>query len=335
MLMRSASRLLFQSTLPRGERQNDARNLPCRYRISIHAPARGATLPAVRVRCRWKISIHAPARGATAFFAASSCASLVFQSTLPRGERLSRFSHEYILSNFNPRSREGSDAVGLNAELQHLHISIHAPARGATHHVVGGVGTLQFQSTLPRGERRMEAHLRDKKTPFQSTLPRGERRPRWFPRQAAAPEFQSTLPRGERQPAQRIPRGSERISIHAPARGATLRPYPVRPTAGFQSTLPRGERQPWAYLIACGAKFQSTLPRGERPAAVVVAHLAFLISIHAPARGATWCCRFPCSFRWYFNPRSREGSDLRFWRCRRRLSYFNPRSREGSDQRVR
>ena len=32
-----------------------------------------------------------------------------------------------------------------------------------------------------------------------------------------------------------------------------------------------------------------------------------------------------------FNPRSREGSDTRFPRCKRFLGYFNPRSREGSD----
>ena len=82
-----------------------------------------------------------------------------------------------------------------------------------------------------------------------------------------------------------------------------------------------------------------------------------MISIHAPAKGATISpqtqiiggCDFnprsregsdqlfvpilPCSAH-YFNPRSREGSDqmhrLRFCHYR----YFNPRSREGSDTAV-
>ena len=33
-----------------------------------------------------------------------------------------------------------------------------------------------------------------------------------------------------------------------------------------------------------------------------------------------------------FNPRSREGSDMRSKRCAMPGCYFNPRSREGSDQ---
>ena len=82
--------IAFQSTLPRGERQDQfgldaplAENFNPRSRegsdfnagrctavgkISIHAPARGAT---VKIRVFWIggiiISIHAPARGATAF----------------------------------------------------------------------------------------------------------------------------------------------------------------------------------------------------------------------------------------------------------------------------
>ena len=34
--------------------------------------------------------------------------------------------------------------------------------------------------------------------------------------------------------------------------------------------------------------FQFTLPRGERLGGVVVAHPLHCVSIHAPARGATW-----------------------------------------------
>ena len=54
--------------------------------------------------------------------------------------------------------------------------------------------------------------------------------------------------------------------------------------------------------------FQSTLPRRERP-----------MTTGSGSGGS------------YFNPRSREGSDL--WQAvrSRRVSHFNPRSREGSD----
>ena len=59
--------------------------------ISIHAPARGATLGLVQTINFRTISIHAPARGATF-----------------------RFIHNKADCNyFNPRSREGSDIVAL------------------------------------------------------------------------------------------------------------------------------------------------------------------------------------------------------------------------------
>ena len=99
----------FQSTLPRGERHySDAQD---RYteNISIHAPARGATSFDQLYRTVQSISIHAPARGAT------SGANLFFAT----------------FANFNPRSREGSDALRFSSAC-FIYISIHAPARGAT-----------------------------------------------------------------------------------------------------------------------------------------------------------------------------------------------------------
>ena len=77
--------------------------------ISIHAPARGATQSKHCKPCYPCISIHAPARGATD----RSVAGSVRQT------------------NFNPRSREGSDDRFLACRFS-LRI---------------------FQSTLPRGER--------------------------------------------------------------------------------------------------------------------------------------------------------------------------------------
>ena len=78
-------------------------------RISIHAPARGATLPFQIFDINILISIHAPARGATQFQVFKLCSN----------------------NNFNPRSREGSDDFSVSAFTNFL-ISIHAPARGAT-----------------------------------------------------------------------------------------------------------------------------------------------------------------------------------------------------------
>ena len=127
---------------------------------------------------RWvpDISIHAPARGATVEELKRKIAEYGFQSTLPRGERQipaprekgrkyisihapargatgKGGSYDKIWRNFNPRSREGSDQKWTRHYTAWL-ISIHAPARGATRSCltrVSRIGT--FQSTLPRGER--------------------------------------------------------------------------------------------------------------------------------------------------------------------------------------
>ena len=199
-------------------------------------------MPELRLTCGKKISIHAPARGATATASVGFARFVnfnprsregsdgpsdvtlltvpVFQSTLPRGERHLPQTRCPENVYFNPRSREGSDedvttkvdsleisihapARGATSTYQHTHystrISIHAPARGATdfsdffkfflrisiHAPARGAtfGTLRsipaaslFQSTLPRGERLLCGANLKLVIQFQSTLPRGERR---------------------------------------------------------------------------------------------------------------------------------------------------------------
>ena len=120
----------FQSTLPRGERRY-VRVSTGKQDISIHAPARGATRIRTGDERGFYISIHAPARGATISVLQSSIGK-IFQSTLPRGERRVVSSNGVCIgTDFNPRSREGSDKVLCFANL-FSKISIHAPARGAT-----------------------------------------------------------------------------------------------------------------------------------------------------------------------------------------------------------
>ena len=77
--------------------------------------------------------------------------------------------------------------------------------------------------------------------------------------------------------------------------------------------------------------FQSTLPRRERLTFIINLNSCILISIHAPAKGATRTYQKGKNLSYYFNPRSREGSDLRLLLQSLLHSYFNPRSREGSD----
>ena len=62
-----SARLKFQSTLPRRERLSTTPLLHPSLGISIHAPAKGATLfPMIAAIAVEDISIHAPAKGATA-----------------------------------------------------------------------------------------------------------------------------------------------------------------------------------------------------------------------------------------------------------------------------
>ena len=175
-LHQRTGKLLFQSTLPRGERLVFARFFSTLYTISIHAPARGATSLICSLENLDEISIHAPARGATRIFQ-PVFHSIRFQSTLPRGERLDlsrKFLSPSTISihapargatssfyklrpscrNFNPRSREGSDARGATVYQQPVCCIWNAPARGATrgerHRLCSGFNSCR----VPRGERR-------------------------------------------------------------------------------------------------------------------------------------------------------------------------------------
>ena len=111
-------------------------------------------MPIFQARCLKIISIHAPARGATSFCLFNALISSYFNPRSREG------SDKYIAAqvgagvDFNPRSREGSDVIIVLICKFSLHISIHAPARGATVNLEsGGYVSSEFQSTLPRGER--------------------------------------------------------------------------------------------------------------------------------------------------------------------------------------
>ena len=99
-------------------------------KISIHAPAKGAT-ETKSLASEWlEISIHAPAKGATLQLSTLSTKT-IFQSTLPRRERRKIDRLCSLRSYFNPRSREGSDTIFFPCSFITV-ISIHAPAKGAT-----------------------------------------------------------------------------------------------------------------------------------------------------------------------------------------------------------
>ena len=167
--------MLFQFTLPRGERRhNDILVCPaCGFQSTLpqgERPYPGHSLTAILNNFNprshkgsdyhshggnwddWKISIHAPTRGATVegrrkktvvifqstlpqgerptLFIQSTSAQK-FQSTLPQGERPAGFRILLPSVDFNPRSHKGSDGFSMAASARFA-ISIHAPTRGAT-----------------------------------------------------------------------------------------------------------------------------------------------------------------------------------------------------------
>ena len=108
----------------------------------------------------------------------------------------------------------------------------------------------------------------------------------------------------------RIPDLYGNISIHAPAKGATQAWTSIQPALQFQSTLPRRERLP---KIPLDTKYQGISIHAPAKGATVFpvsCKCCSGISIHAPAKGATELHWVPMQWLLYFNPRSREGSDI-------------------------
>ncbi len=232
------------------------------------------------------ISIHASTRGAT--FSPWLCLSKsVFQSTLPREERLlRRMSFPF------PE-----------------HISIHASTRGATHSPVLALCLLLFQSTLPREERRGKNTLSPTASDFNPRFHERSDIDMWHNDKIKAVISIHASTRGATMTHYDVlqaiyfnPRFHERsdciffcaskervISIHASTRGATI-------------SLLHRSYSPYAYF---NPRFHE---RSDSNGLMMFDDT--LISIHASTRGATMvgCCLHFNHI--YFNPRFHERSDV-------------------------
>ena len=77
------------------------------------------------------ISIHAPAKGATVQAAESAATTAAFQSTLPRRERLfAAYKADVTAISIHAPAKGATGKAYQNT--QRASISIHAPAKGAT-----------------------------------------------------------------------------------------------------------------------------------------------------------------------------------------------------------
>ena len=165
-------------------------------------------------------------------------------------------------------------------------ISIHAPAKGATPSRAGVFLSVEFQSTLPRRERReprygcawadgISIHA-----PAKGATPQGIR-------SISPPIFQSTLPRRERPNYLCSNLSEVQISIHAPAKGATcIRQSAVRVTA-ISIHAPAKGATGVCTVIAPAASYFNPRSREGSDQNLQNSRSIGKISIHAPAKGAT------------------------------------------------
>ena len=223
---------MFQSTRPRGARLRKRCSLLRTATVSIHAPARGATLVYINnFPIPIWVSIHAPARGATHFFFNNIKLNVCFNPRAREGRDVQTgVSYHYRDSaSFNPRAREGRD-VEFDLEVFLAGLRFNPRAREGRDWIANEI---------------VDGH--------------------WV-------GFQSTRPRGARQKESRAYRGAHaKVSIHAPARGAT--------TAGNARQTGQGRR-----FNPRAREGRDLLHLGEEQRVIV--------SIHAPARGATYGALF-------------------------------------------
>ena len=212
--------LLFQSTRPRGARPKRLAFKDGGENVSIHAPARGAT------------------RGLL-----QDAAIIAFQSTRPRGARRTSFNSAGIRLSFNPRAREGRDMFVFHGvsrracfnpraregrdrlmlrQVKEERVSIHAPARGATclYFTIDEFQIVSIHAPA-RGAtwRGYDITFNDE---FQSTRPRGARHADGC-RIDRICSFNPRAREGRDHICPKKPMVA-RVSIHAPARGATVHP---------------------------------------------------------------------------------------------------------------
>ena len=213
-----------------------------------------------------------------------------FQSTHPHGVRLRNYFFQLFLKT----------------------VSIHAPARGATHQIPTSLHGVVVSIHAPaRGATSTNRHDRRHAT-FQSTHPHGVRlhpiigffNPRFVSIHAPA--------RGATRKTQyRLQ--AEKVSIHAPARGATNQSGVIIVPPFVSIHAP-----------ARGATFSVSRTR-----------ITVFVSIHAPARGATQSPTGGYQGVEGFNPRTRTGCDVANLGGSSLFEGFNPRTRTGCDWRCR
>ena len=255
-----------------------------------------------------RISIHAPARGATPRSRLCGCSRWYFNPRPPRGGRQPDYTLVLPADEISTHApREGGD-VGDGVDVRATHISSHAPARGATQHGRSDTGTYDFNPRPREGgdmdvtptsaNWRISIHAPARgATTTLKGAPEGSYISIHAPARGAtlymyAPAMEMVISiHAPARGAMKAEIGAQTlyvISIHAPARGGDASGRWGRADPRHFNPRPR-EGGDYGHMTVCPRRtlFQSTPPRGGRHRPAVSFRDKLIISIHAPARGAT------------------------------------------------
>ena len=145
---------------------------------------------------------------------------------------------------------------------------------------------VQFQSTLPRGERRGRCGFQSKSRKFQSTLPRGERQGTLITADYIT-QISIHAPTRGATDSRACSKIMQSISIHAPTRGATV--YYDLQISRIAHFNPRSHEGSDSLRICSSSPFNYFNPRSHEGSdeEKLNQYPITCISIHAPTRGAT------------------------------------------------
>ncbi len=189
----------------------------------------------------------------------------MFQSTPPHGGRRPLGTRSTPTVCFNPRPRTEGDPRS-RPRMDQSRVSIHAPARRATFRHRTSITAYRCFNPRPRTEGDMGSVLCDV----------------WLRL------FQSTPPHGGRHNLHGLTRVALRFNPRPRTEGDPARRPCVRIRRRF-NPRPRTEGDCSSFSAPTGnTTFQSTPPHGGRPAFAFDSARCSGVSIHAPARRATW-----------------------------------------------
>ena len=146
---------------------------------------------------------------------------------------------------------------------------------------------------------------------FQSTLPRGKRRLALESKATNFIEFQSTLPRGKRRRLFIWTASASRISIHASAREAT-KTVAAETRKHIKISIHASAREATTYKFIYPEIFSISIHASAREA-TVTGYMIYKSGYYFNPRfreGSDFFTHTKAAVLYYFNPRFREGSDI-------------------------